>query len=137
MTADPDEPPDDLNWHCALYATNPKTSQINRHRVALYIAVDRDWPSHTMARNGHGGPPLAVAKATAECGELRAAAWRAKSWRYSGRGRETLAGLANDLRTLGFDEATVNTFVEAARPHLPESLAALPELPENPTESPI
>lgn len=100
----------------ALYAT--AGPRLKRHRVVLYIAFDKDWTAKSIERNGHHGQPLAIANSTQACEQFRDNAHRARSLQYSGKKPQDVAGLREDLETLGYDAATVERFATAAAPYL-------------------
>ena len=101
----------------ALYATTGKRR--DRHRLVLYIAVDKDWTSRNLERNGNRGRPLATAEMTEQAWLFRDESTRARSLQYSGNGRATADGMNDDLRELGYDEETVERFAAAAAPYWP------------------
>jgi len=66
--------------------------------------------------------PLAIAEHTAECDNFRSASHRARSLQYSGVKPADEAGFIEDLAMLGFDGATIDRFVAAAKPCWPNSV---------------
>lgn len=106
------------DFKIALFATKGSGKRARQHRVVIYIAIDKDWSSIQLQRNGNTGRPLAVAPSTPECAAYRSASKRARSLQYSGVGRANLRGLAEDLETLGFSQAVVSQFSDAAKPYL-------------------
>ena len=83
----------------------------------LYIAVDKDWTSRNLERNGNTGYALAMAPMTPEAWQYRNESTRARSLQYSGSGRATAAGMREDLSVLGYDDETVERFATAAAPY--------------------
>jgi hypothetical protein len=100
--------------HVALFETRGPRRE--KHKVVLYIAVDVDWTSRQLDRNGNKGRALAVAPMTAEAWQYRNESTRARSLQYSGAGPADADGLRDDLRDLGYDEETVERFARAAEP---------------------
>ena len=98
----------------ALYCTTG--SRAEKHRIVLYIAANKDWSAIQRERNGNKGTPVCTAKMTPEAWEYRNKSKRASSLRYSGVAPADANGLAEDLRTLGYDDNTIVRFVDAARP---------------------
>lgn len=103
------------NGQIALYATTGKRQE--KHLLVLYIAVDKDWTSRNLERNGNTGYALAMAPMTPEAWKYRNESTRARSLQYSGSGRATADGMREDLRSLGFDDETVERFAIAAAPY--------------------
>jgi len=99
-------------YHVALYRTIGNRQK--NHCCVLYVAVDRDWGSLQLARNGHRYRPLAMAEMTPEATAYRDASHRACSLQYTGIQPADADGLAADLRTLGYDDLTVTRFLDAA-----------------------
>lgn len=114
---------EDNCWNIGLWATNPGSRRAKSHCLVLYLAYDRDWGSIQLERNGHTGQPIATAPATPAAIEIRNTVFRAKSFQYSGRGKQDAAGFEADLRTLGMDEKTVRRFLDAALPHWPDRIS--------------
>lgn len=85
------------------------------HRIVLYLASDLDWTARHFERNGNHWPPLATAPMTDECWKYRNERPRASSLRYSGKSPQDEKGFVEDLKSLGFDDKTVQLFVDAAR----------------------
>jgi hypothetical protein len=101
----------------ALYKTTG--NRLKDHCLVLYLAVDRDWGSRQLERNGSRWPALARTQMTPQAMEYRNMRHRASSLRYNGARPADAAGLGEDLRDLGFDEATVTRFLDAAKPYWP------------------
>lgn len=108
----------DLRFRIGLWATSRKSARWpHQHRVVVYLAYDRDWSDRQLTRNGHYGPPLVWTWATERAARFRAEGTRSRSLVYSGRRPADAAGLEEDLRVLGFADATVAAFLAAAAPH--------------------
>ena len=97
----------------ALYRTAGKRRE--RHRLVLYLNVNKDWGARNLARNGNEGGRLITTAMTTEALAYRT--WRACSLQYDGKKPADATGLRNDLLRLGVDEATTSAFVHAAAPH--------------------
>jgi sirohydrochlorin ferrochelatase len=102
-------------FHIALHQTVGKRR--TKHRVVIYLAVDRDWGSLQLSRNGHKYGPLATAPMTEGAETYCRRSWRATSLQYTGVAPADAAGMADDLRTLGYDDAVIDTFLTAAAPY--------------------
>lgn len=115
-------------WTIRLYKTTGKRRtgaaakrSFQQTAMVLYFDVEHDWSAAQMERNGnYSWNQLASAPATPEAREYKSRSARCVSLRYSGRGKQNEQGLADDLRALGYDEATVRRFLEAAKSHWPE-----------------
>lgn len=100
----------------ALYRT--AGNRLRDHRIVLYLDADRAWTARHFARNGSQSPALARVPMPPEALAFCDRSPRATSLRYSGQHPQDVAGLAEDLRTLGFDVDAVNRLVSAAAPYL-------------------
>lgn len=115
------------HWTIRLYKTSGtrKTGAKTKSRgfkqtcLVLYFDVEHDWGSQHLKRNGNEYGYLCSAPATPEAREYKSYQTRACSLRYSGLGKQNAQGLAEDLRFLGYDEKTIESFLEAAKPHWP------------------
>jgi len=105
------------DFHIAMYSTIGLRRKF--HVLVIYIAVDRDWGSLQLRRNGHRYLPLVMAPMTEQADAYRGRSWRAASLQFNGTPPADAAGLAEDLRTLGYDDTTVDRFVSAAKPFWP------------------
>jgi hypothetical protein len=103
--------------HIALYRTSGRRQE--KHCCVLYLAVDRDWGSLQLHRNGHRYGLLAAAPMTPEALAYCDARHRASSLQYTGQAPADSDGLAADLAALGYDDETVRRFVFAALPCWP------------------
>lgn len=101
----------------ALYRTSGNREA--KHCCVLYLAANKDWGSIQLTRNGSQWPALAVAPMTPEAEAYRSERHRASSLQYNGKEPADAEGLAADLRSFGYDEATVQKFVDAAKPCWP------------------
>jgi hypothetical protein len=117
-------------WTIRLYRTEGKRhgteagkGGFKRCCLVLYFAIELDWTYRNLERNGNGrGTELFVAKPPPAAIEYYLSMTRAHSLRYSGVGKQNERGLREDLETLGFDETTVNSFLQAAKPYWPMEL---------------
>jgi hypothetical protein len=100
--------------HIALFETRGPRRE--KHKVVLYIAVDVDWTSRNLDRNGNKERALAMAPMTEEAWRYRDGGTRACSLQYNGVAPADAEGLGNDLRDFGYDEETVARFLKAAEP---------------------
>jgi len=112
----------DRKFHIALYNTVGKRQAM--HCLVIYIAVDQDWGSLQLRRNGNRYAPLAMAPMTDQAEAYSQRSWRACSLQFTGVPPADAAGLAEDLRTLGYCDEVVERFVRAAQPHWPTTRQA-------------
>lgn len=94
----------------ALYET--KGMRTKYHKYVLYIAWNIDWSSRQLERNGHKTKPMAIAPMTQEAWDYRNERKRMSSLQYNGIAPADRNGLAEDLRTLGYDEKTVERLIK-------------------------
>lgn len=103
----------------SLYkTTGPRTKD---HVLVLYLAADKDWTARHFERNGNHWPALANVPMTPAAWDYRNSSARATSLRYSGKAPQDESGFVEDMRSLGFDEQTVEMLATAARPYWPNS----------------
>lgn len=93
----------------ALYRTTGPRAL--KHRVVLYLRVDRDWTGRNLERNGHQiSKPLIgtlmPAAALKMCGQSK----RARSFQYDGLLPRDPRGLRDDMLALGCDPDTAAEF---------------------------
>lgn len=115
----------DKTFHLALY--NTVGNRRKMHCLVIYLAVDRDWGSLQLSRNGHKYWPLVMAPMTVEAEAYCQSSHRATSLQFTGVPPADAEGLKNDLRTLGYDEATVERFSLAAKSYWPTGQQPAPK----------